>query len=53
MFLEGLFLAIAMLILYLVFTDRKSGEPWSAKELFLFGAGLGMALTGAAVEVAN
>ncbi len=53
MLFEGLFLGIAMLLVYLVFADRKSGEPWTAKELWLFGVGLGMALMGAAVEVAN
>lgn len=52
MLLEGIFLGIACLIVYLVFADRAAKDPWSRKELFLFGCGMGMALMGAAVEVA-
>lgn len=49
--LEGLFLGIAFLFVWLVFADRKSREPWSWKELLLFGTGIGMAVMGAAIEV--
>lgn len=44
MFLEGLFLGIACLILYLMFQDARSQEGWSRKELALFGVALGLAL---------
>lgn len=50
--LEGLFLGLACLLIYLVFKDRESKMPWERKELFLFGCGIGMALMGAAIEVA-
>lgn len=52
MMLEGMFLGIACLIAYLVFKDGTSKEPWSRKELFLFGCGLGLAIMGAAIEAA-
>ncbi len=52
MLLEGFFLGIACLLAYLVFADRATKEPWSKKELFLFGGGLGLAILGAALEVA-
>lgn len=50
MFLEGLFLGIACLIVYLVFQDARNREGWSGKELALFGVALGLALGGFWVE---
>lgn len=45
-FLEGLFLGIAFLILHLYFADRKSRSPWSTREGLLFGTAVGMAIGG-------
>ena len=50
--LEGLFLGIALILLVLVFEDRKSGQGWNWRELLLAGVALGMALGGAWIEIA-
>lgn len=50
MLLEGIFLGVALVIVMLVFEDRKSRELWAKKEMALFGVGLGLALGGFWVE---